>query len=188
MKPSRDFRCIAKLPVDIRGGAFDRVGQGGSGAAAPERIAASEQVFREEAVDGGGDGGLVVGAISLGLRHVPRVSQANGVDGGQRDDRDQQPGNRRNRVPVPGDELIDPIGCRIWACLQRRPVHEVVEIPDQRVDAPIPPRRVAVHCGQAQHVEVGPLPRFHERDRLGCAGHSRHLVSRRRRWRGLGVE
>ncbi len=69
-----------------------------------------------------------------------------------RDDR-REPGER---APVSLHELHGPIAHRIGSRLERLIPQVVVDVPNQRLGRLIAPRRIPVHGGQTQHIEIRP--------------------------------
>lgn len=66
---------------------------------------------------------------------------------------------------VSPNELIETIAERIGARLERFARQEMLHVADERVHRRVTALRVLVHRGEAQDVQVGPLPATNEHTR-----------------------
>src|SRR5258707_1310171 len=61
-----------------------------------------------------------------------------------------------HRISVSANKLACAITQSIRASFERLTLQIMIYVADERFDRPVPPRRVLVHRGQAQHVQIGP--------------------------------
>ena len=92
----------------------------------------------------------------LGGDRVARAGEADRSEQGHAQNRDTDGGGDEDRPGVPPEELSGAVGQRVRPRVQRLAGEVMVEIADQRFDRGIAPRRIALHRGEAEHVEVRP--------------------------------
>ena len=75
------------------------------------------------------------------------------------------PGPRRSALPrrtqrhaAANGKPAQRVPQRVGLCVEGFGVQEMIDVANQRIDALVAARRVRVHRGQAQHVEIGPEP------------------------------
>ena len=92
----------------------------------------------------------------LGSHRVAGPREANGGVRGHSQHRETDRRGDEHRPGVPPQELPGPVGQRVRPCVQRLSGQVIAQIADQRLDRRVPPRRIALHRGEAQDVQVRP--------------------------------
>ena len=115
-------------------------------------------------------------ATGFGYGRVARITDTHRVERRQREDQCRRRTASQQRRTMASIEFAKTIAGRIGARVERLLLQVMIDVAQQCVHGAIAPRRVAMHRGQTEHVQIGPRS-------TTCARAASRRVRRHRRSR-----